>query len=361
MWKTAEGSTGRLLQLCLAYFFFYTITGVSLKYFTGPAKLGLPHVGQMEYLVYNTIGGTLLCLVIVLALRWYHLKSQNHIQCAGIKFPVEYLYIIPSGVCTAVIIPTTTLMYLLLRSVMVAMVVMRGSIIVMSRIIDAIQIRQGILKKKVYWAEEFGVVFAILAVSVQLFLVEETGGFDLLHSPAALFTLGSYLVAYFIRLYIMNYYKNTRGQGVPQDNKAFFAVEQIAAFVTMLLCGLFLLCFLRGAGNSLMYQYQQSFSQPSNYWPWEIASGFAYGMVAFFSVFLFMFKGRTATFAGIVNRLTSLVAGTSATLFLYFVFGFEFPKKADWISLVFILAAVGFLTQAEKKRTRELKAAKELA
>ena len=45
-------------------------------------------------------------------------------------------------------------------------------------------------------------------------------------------------------------------------------------------------------------------------------SGIPYGAVAFFSVFIFMFQGRTATFAGLVNRLTSLIAGTTATLLL---------------------------------------------
>ena len=55
-----------------------------------------------------------------------------------------------------------------------------------------------------------------------------------------------------------------------------------------------------------------------------------------------------------MNRLTSLVAGTTATLVSFFVFGGKFPKVQDWLSLVLILVAVGFLTRAEKKRTREL-------
>jgi hypothetical protein len=67
-----------------------------------------------------------------------------------------------------------------------------------------------------------------------------------------------------------------------------------------------------------------------------------------------MFKGRTATFAGLVNRLTSLVAGTTATLILYFLFQGKFPKIQDWLSLVFILISVWFLSRAEKKRTKEL-------
>ena len=73
-----------------------------------------------------------------------------------------------------------------------------------------------------------------------------------------------------------------------------------------------------------------------------------------------MFKGRTATFAGLVNRLTSLVAGTAATLVSFFAFQGKFPKVQDWVSLVFILIAVGFLSRAEQKRIRELAMSKEI-
>jgi ABC-type transport system involved in cytochrome c biogenesis permease subunit len=83
-------------------------------------------------------------------------------------------------------------------------------------------------------------------------------------------------------------------------------------------------------------------------------------MVAFFSVFIFMFKGRTATFAGLVNRLTSLVAGTTATLVFCLTCRGRFPSLQDWLSLAFILIAVGFLTIAERKRVAELVAEHEI-
>ena len=94
-------------------------------------------------------------------------------------------------------------------------------------------------------------------------------------------------------------------------------------------------------------------------WGWAALSGVAFGVVAFFSVFIFMFKGRTATFTGLVNRLTSLVAGTTATLLGWAFFGSKFPTLQNWISLGFVLVAVAFLTRAEKKRTQEMAAAKE--
>ena len=361
MWKTTEGSTGRLIQLCLGYFVFYVITGITVKYFTGSAAAGFPGMKEIEFLVYSTIGGNAICLLVALALRWYKLKSNGMIRWGGMSFPQELLYIIPSGICTAVIIPTTTLMYTLPISVMVAMVIMRASVIIISRIVDAVQIKQNILKKKVYREENIAVAFALLAASVNIFWVGK-GDFDFVHSPAAMTILGSYIVAYSIRIYIMNYYKNTRARGVKLDNNGFFAIEQIAASVVIIAVGFLLYNSpsLFGSTSEQMTFFRESFYAPKPVWGWAVLAGTAYGMVAFFSVFIFMFKGRTATFAGLVNRLTSLIAGTTATLLFALLYIGKFPKMQDWVSLVFIFIAVGFLSVAERKRTGELAASHEI-
>jgi hypothetical protein len=363
MWKTTEGSTGRLVQLCFGYFLFYVITGVAVKYFTGHANAGFPGMNQIEYLVYSTIGGNLTCLIVVFAFGWYHFKATRMTTFLGIKMPAEFPYIFFSGICTAIIIPGTTLMYTFEGlSVMVAMVMMRGSIIVVSRLVDALQVKQGILHKKVYWQENIAVVFAILAVAMQLFFGKEGEvGFDFIHNVGAVTTLSCYILAYAFRIYIMNYYKNTRPKGVQLDNKGFFAIEQIAASVVMLAAGLILFYSTGNADDSKqLASYHASLADPKTLWHIAIISGIAYGMVAFFSVFIFMFKGRTATFAGLVNRLTSLVAGTAATLIAWYALGGKAPSNQDWYSLAAILAAVGFLSVAERKRTAELAANKEI-
>lgn len=104
-----------------------------------------------------------------------------------------------------------------------------------------------------------------------------------------------------------------------------------------------------------MTPFVKSFTNPVPRYGSAMFWGCAYGIVAFFSVFLFMFKGRTATFAGLVNRLTSLVAGTFSTLLFALIWGGKWPEIIDWISLFFIFIAVGFLSRAEKKRMVELK------
>jgi hypothetical protein len=378
MWKTVAGSTGRLIQLCIGYFGSYVLTGVLVKFFT---VLREPKMTDMAYLFNNTVGGSLTALSVVFLLGWIHLKSNRVVRWGRFNVPSEIAYIVPSGICTAIVIPTTTLMYTLPISVMVAMVIMRGSIIVISRLVDEVQIRQGILTKRVFPEENWAVVFALMAVATNVLLIPVAGmldrsgvgasrllglpqgagkgSFDFLHSSAAMTIMALYIVAYTIRIYIMNYFKNTRGKGVPLDNKGFFAVEQIAASVTMALLIAFFAWSpsLLGWADKRVVEFSGAVAHPDL---WAVLSGIPYGSVAFFSVFIFMFKGRTATFAGLVNRLTSLLAGTTATLLLFFLFKMKFPSVQDWVSVAFILVAVYFLGRAEDLRVRELQRAREL-
>ena len=373
MSQDRSASTSRLLELCAGYFGAYVLTGILVKWFTVVRDPKLP---EMTYLFNNTIGGSVLALGLVIGLGWIRLKSNRLVRVGPFQIPSEVAYIIPSGVCTAVVIPTTTLMYSLPISVLVAMVIMRGSIIVISRLVDEIQLRQGILKKRVFAEENWAVVFALLAVATNVLLIPVVdaleargiavaallgvkagagkGSFDFLGSAAAMTILTSYIVVYTFRLYIMNYFKNTRGPGVPQDNQGFFAIEQIAASVSMLLIGVFFYFApgMLGWTAKSVLAWHESVHQPHFT---AFLSGLPYGVVAFFSVFIFMFKGRTATFAGLVNRLTSLVAGTTATLLCALFFGLKLPSAQDWVSLGFILVAVYFLSRAEQKRMAELK------
>jgi hypothetical protein len=349
-------SSRNLMQLCIAYFLSYVATGVGVKYFLGKPDLGFPGMHDLELLFYSSLGSIPFVTLFVLAKKWYKLESEHKINLAGFKISAELPYIILSGICTGIIIPTTTLMYTLPISVMVAMVIMRGSVIIISRMIDAIQIKQGILHKKVYAEENIAVLFSVLAVGVHTFWAAD-GSFDFLKSTAAMSILGSYILAYFIRIYIMNYYKNTGGEKVHRDNRVFFGIEQIVAFFTMLIA--ILIVFnspsLFNWHVPQIEVFRNGIISPKPLWIWAVVlAGMPFGLVSFFSVFIFMYKGRTATFTGLVNRLTSLIAGTAATLIFHYAFGGKFPKFEDWLSLVFIVVAIAFLTGAEKKRAQEL-------
>lgn len=357
-----SGSTARLIQLCFGYFFFYVITGVFVKYFLNTAP-GFPGLPGMEFLLYNTAGSSILVTLFVLVLRWYKLDSIQKIKFCGITMPCEIPYIVFSGICTAVVVPTTTLLYSFDGiSVMVAMIIMRGSVIIIGRIVDAIQIRRGILKKKVFMEENIAMVIALLAVVIKLFTKTDDGKASPLSSLPFMIIFLSYIAAYAFRIYIMNYYKNTRPPEAKKDNnRAFFAIEQITSFTTMVLvtaCVLVAAGKFGVAGPRITPFSDAVFHTNWDWAPWAALVGVAYGINAFFSVFIFMFKGRTATFANLANRLTSLIAGTLATVLYAFFFGGEYPAVIDWVSLGFIFIAIGFMVVAEKKRKAELAASK---
>ena len=57
MWRTKEGSTQQLIQLCAGYLGSYVIFGFMVKYF-------LREMSGVEYLVYSTFGSNVICIGI---------------------------------------------------------------------------------------------------------------------------------------------------------------------------------------------------------------------------------------------------------------------------------------------------------
>src|SRR5262249_10265284 len=208
--RSAEGTTTRLLEYCFGYYASYVVYGLAVKYFQASAENGFPGLSAIQWLAYSTVGGSVVALVVCLGLRWYRLQSNRIVQWGPLRVPSEWSYILPSGILTAIIIPATTLLYSLPISIMIAMVIMRGAVIVVSRIVDAVQIRQGLLHKRVHPLENTAVVFALLAVATNVLFSPRDGAFAFARSPAAITILGGYVVAYGLRIYLMNYYKNTR-------------------------------------------------------------------------------------------------------------------------------------------------------
>lgn len=335
--RTAPHSTARLLQYALLYFLLYAVFGVLVKYFQGPVEQGYPGMSDLQFLVYSTGGSAIVCLGVIFAGGWWRFRAS------AAELGAMFL----AGTFTALVIPTTKLMYTLPISVMVAMVIMRGSIIVLSRLVDSALLLQGLSRKKVPWEENVAVGFSVAAVLLYL-LRSAAGDFDFLHSRAAMSILTVYLVGYGLRLYIMNYFKFTRGtSGRTADNRNYFAVEQLAAsFWIFGYVGVALLAPGSLPGTEAI---AETFTLPHPSWVGAVAAGVPFGAGAFFSAFLFLFAGRTSTFSGLVNRLSSLLAGTAATIAYAVLFGGKWPSAFDWGSFALILVAVYFLGRAERK------------
>jgi hypothetical protein len=339
---------GSLLLLSIGYFISYIGTGLAVKFFTGSAAKGFMGLSSMQYLVYSTTFSNLFCLLIVLVNGWHkRAKLSRH----------EQETLILSGACTAFVIPTSTLILSFPISVMVAMVLMRVSVIVASRMIDFILNWQGLQSKKIPWQEDLAVLFAGGAVAVKLILTPP----DSFHfNTAASLIMFFYFLAYMIRLYIMNRAKLLGLAGKSLDQRHYFGMEQLYASLFVMSTALITYLIQSNLENptpGMGQDFLHAFTEPHPLWLGAAVSGLPYSLVAFFSVFLFLFPGKSATFTGVTNRLVSLMGGTAASLILYLFFGADFPPREDWIALGFILAAIGLLAwgnqveQAQAKKT----------
>ncbi|MBI4126067.1 MAG: hypothetical protein HY465_01095 [Deltaproteobacteria bacterium] len=332
-----------VLLLCLGYFVSYTVYGIAIKYF-----IQVEHMPGMELLYHSTIGGIFTAMLIAVIGRWpQRLKSTSSQRLWGL-FPAEYAWLIPSGLCTAFVIPTTSLMYTFGFNIMVAMIIMRSSLIVISRGVDAVLIYQGHSDKKVYWQENVAALIAIAALSTVLMEGGKPGTFDFFHSTLFMANLGCYIIPYGFRLYILSRFKTKI------DSRAIFGIEQVWAFSACIV-GILLtiLAFTQfGFAPKQVEEFAYGFFNPNfKAMAWSIP----YGLVAVFSVFLFIYKFGSATFNTIVNRLTSLLAGTAASVASFYYLGGKPVAAHEWKALGVVLLAITFLVWADRRRHAEKK------
>lgn len=346
--KREEGSTAQLLNFSWWYYFLYILTGVFATYFRDK-RPGFPAMPGLEFNYNSSVGGVLCACIVTFLTGWaITFKSRGTMKLGPFSLPREYVWLIPSGIFTGIIIPTTTFMYTIHGlNVMVAMTLMRASVIVVGRAVDEIQLRQGIRKKKVLWEENVAAFFGFATVFVVIFMAPP-GGFQFLRHPEAMVNMAFYVGSYFGRIYIMNHYKLTVG---PPNAKGFFAVEQAFAAMTLIvLVGFFVFSpTLLGWQDKRILVVARAASDPSL---GAIIAGVPFGALAYFSVALLMFKGVSATFATVTNRSVSLLAGTTATLVFWFFWVGPFPQTHEWLSLVLVGIAIGFLAKADRRRKK---------
>lgn len=368
LFRSYPKSNKRLVQYGIAYPAFYAIFLFWVAYYIKVDKMN-----GFEHLLNNTLGAMLVCLVIPLVFGWRkRFTSKGNVTIAGFTFPREWLWLLPCGICTAVVIPTTTLMYSLkdpvtgsFLPVTVAQPLMRASLIITTLVfVDLVQIGLKISTKKLIWQEFVAAVFAFGTV---WFAIRAGGpdSFNFMNSGEALVIMGMYIGFYTVRQFIMSHYKNTHGT---YDLKGFFVVEQAFAAATVLVASVVIIgwpeLFSWEKDPRILAMRSVLFLNPSgNHGPdfGAIVSGLPYGIAAFFSVFLFMFPGKTQTFAVLTNRLASLAAAPLATACFIWAYaevivarGNKAPtmKAEDLQALWFVVIALGFMAWGEWSRAK---------
>jgi drug/metabolite transporter (DMT)-like permease len=347
-WKTKLAAFG-IAALCFGYFASYVPYSMMTKMITKGLVLGLDGDGLTGFQIQPlAVLGSFTAMYIFISLAgWW--KHATHSKVFGISIPRPQWYTSVAGVCTAGQIITTTLAYTFDGiSIVFAMLLMRGGVLMMAPIVDMIVKKR---QRHIYWPS---FVAAVLAMAALVVAFAGKGGTAM--TWLASINIGCYLLGYFFRLAFMSRWAKSDD---PIEKKRYFTEEQMVAnpllFFALLVIGLFGI----GSGTeTIPGQIWTGFSQLpfQGFFIYVFMLGvFSYGTGLFGS--LIYLDKRENTFTVPANRSASIIAGVIATYLLSIFFGQRYPGTNEIAGAAIIIAAIAFLAyrQVVEKRSKSPK------
>ncbi|PJB37987.1 MAG: hypothetical protein CO108_19770 [Deltaproteobacteria bacterium CG_4_9_14_3_um_filter_63_12] len=282
-------------------------------------------------------------LIFISAMGWW--KFAAHSTVMGISIPRPTRWTLMSGLCTGLIVVTTTMAYTIQGvSIVFAMLLMRGGVLIMSPVVDAITGR------RVRWFSWLGLALSMGALVVAFAEPPKPGISRWAFSTLLAVDIGIYLASYFVRLRFMA--KLAKSDDVSATKK-YFVEEQIVATPSVLLL---LAIFAYIGGNESFQLLRDGFTA---FWSRPVvlpamAVGICSQFTGVFGALVLLDKSETA-FAVPVNRSSSILAGVFASLALHTIFEVRLPSAYQFAGAAMIIGAIVFLTipsMMEKRRAK---------
>jgi hypothetical protein len=279
-------------------------------------------------------------LVFISAMGWWkHLPRR---KVGALTLPMLNPWLVLSGLCTSTIIMTTTLAYTFKGvSIVFAMLLMKGGVLILAPVVDALTGRH------VRWFSWAG-----LLLSLGSLFVAVTDGTGFTMPLACTIDVVAYLLAYFIRLRFMSRMAKSDDENA---TLRYFVQEQITATPALVLAlGIMALI---GDGPTLGAIRDGFTTLPfTSAAPWVIAIGLLSQGTGVFGSLIFLDK-RENTYCVPVNRCSSVMAGVVASFALSWWLGMGPPKNDELFGAAMIIGAILFLTlppMFEKRRASAL-------
>lgn len=265
------------------------------------------------------------------------LRHAHQVELFGRTLPSPTRWTALSGVCTAAIVITTTLAYTFTGvSIVFIMLLMRGGVLILAPITDAIA------RRKVKWTSWVG-----LGLSLSALVVAEQGG-DYRITVVTAIDVALYLLGYFVRLRFMS--RLAKGDDETASIR-YFVEEQIVG-TPFLLVVLALLAFVFGGSGAegewarFTSGLRAGFTTFFARGPAVIA---AVAVIGFLSQGTGIFGGlilldkRENTFCVPVNRASSILAGVVASTSLALAARQPWPSAWELVGAALVIAAIGVL------------------
>lgn len=321
------GSPSAIWIFAAIYFACYVpYTGLTKAISDGSYPGSAPGVPGATLLPLANLAALAVLVVAFTVAGWWRHASRRVVLGVELPFPGRWTAL--SGVCTAIILTTTTLAYTFQGvSIVFVMLLMRGGVLVLAPVVDAVAARP------TRWFSWFGLAIALLAVIAGF---SERAGYAL--SPACVANLALYLGAYFVRLWVMSRVAKTAD---PEATRRYFVEEQLLG-APLIVVGLAALALL-GTGE-LSDQVRDGFwSLPSSNLALEtiLIGALSQGVILFGS--LVFLDHRENTYSVPVNRSTSTLAGVVASLGLAATLGTALPTPRELEGAGLVLLALALL------------------
>ncbi|MFH1653644.1 MAG: hypothetical protein ABIE74_06275 [Pseudomonadota bacterium] len=323
-----------IAALCFGYFASYVPYSMMTKMVTKGLFTGMDGTGYSGFAIQPiAVLGSFVAMYLFITLKgWWKFATQWKV--GGISLPRPRWFTFLSGLCTAGIIVTTTLSYSFSGiSIVFAMLLMRGGVLIIAPVVDLFSRR----KRKIYWPS---LVASFLSVGA--LLVAFSGNAGTAMTTVAAIDIACYLGCYFLRLTFMS---NKAKSNDIAEKRRFFTEEQMVAnpvlLVALLIVGLIGSTMSPDSMPGLIWTGFSKVPFEGFFFTVLLIGIFSYGTGLFGSL-IFLDK-REHTFCAPANRCSSIVSGVIATYLLAIFYGQKYPSTLQIIGVALIIGAILFL------------------
>lgn len=338
-----------IAALCFGYFASYVPYSMMTKMITKGLFAGMNGQGYTGFQIQPvTVFASSLCMLLFITLAgWW--KHTTHSKILGISIPRPQWFTFISGLCTAVQIITTTLAYTFSGiSIVFAMLLMRGGVLVMAPVVDTLSRKR---KRHIFWPSW---VAALLSLGALLVAFSSNAGTAM--TVIAAVDIAFYLFGYFFRLLFMS---SRAKSDDPVEKRRYFAEEQltanIALFSALLIVALVGSSMAPESIPGMLWYGFVKLPYEGYFWHIFLIGTFSYGTGLFGS--LIYLDKRENTFTVPANRASSVIAGVIATYALAVFYGQRYPDVQELIGVILIIGAIFFLAWRASIETRKKRVA----
>jgi hypothetical protein len=298
-------------------------------------------IGSFEILPVANVAALVGVMIFITWKGWWVHAGRKKILGVEVPFPNRWTFM--SGICTGLIVATTTLAYTFKDvSIVFVMLMLRGGVLIIGPIVDFLA------RRKVKWYSWVGSLLSI--VSLLVAFGEKAGAASSITtfiykaccsvSAACAINVGIYIMSYFVRLRFMSKLAKSDDENA---NIRYFVEEQMVAtpFTVLVLA----VTALLGGQGQFMEEVRTGFTTffSSQVVLYGILVGLLSSGTGIFGGLILLDK-RENTYCVPVNRSSSILAGVLASYILMWWLGGKVPSGGELAGAGIIILAILFLT-----------------